>query len=99
MQRLVLHWVCVLALVALPVTGCSDETTAAGGTGVDVTEGQLNLGPRQDNGGGTQTHALLLGGVAIDVIPADMCEGDTDQRGQPRPGGTMCDVGAFEVQP
>jgi hypothetical protein len=25
----------------------------------------------------------------------------TDQRGEPRPetGGTMCDVGAFEVQP
>ena len=35
MGRLVLHWVCVLALVALPVGGCSDETTAAGGTGGD----------------------------------------------------------------
>ncbi len=23
----------------------------------------------------------------------------TDQHGEPRPGGTMCDVGAFEVQP
>lgn len=33
MGRLVLHWVCVCALVALPVGGCSDETTAAGGTG------------------------------------------------------------------
>jgi hypothetical protein len=27
-----------------------------------------------------------------------MCEVDEDQRGEPRPGGAMCDVGAFEVQ-
>ena len=63
---------------------------------VDVTE--LNLGPLQDNGGPTMTHAVLPGSVAIDVIPADMCEVDEDQRGEPRPGGAMCDVGAFEVQ-
>ena len=44
-------------------------------------------------------HPPLPGSVAIDVIPADMCEVNTDQRGEPRPGGTMCDVGAFEVQP
>ena len=59
----------------------------------------LELGPLQDNGGPTQTHALGEGSVAIDVIPADMCEVDEDQRGEPRPGGTMCDVGAFEMQP
>jgi hypothetical protein len=45
------------------------------------------------------THALLPGSVAIDVIPADTCDVDEDQRGEPRPGGAMCDVGAFEVQP
>jgi len=66
---------------------------------VDVTEGQLNLGPLQDNGGPTMTHALLPGSVAIDVIPADMCEVGTDQRGVDRPQGTMCDVGAFELEP
>ncbi len=68
----------------------------------DVTEAQLNLGPLADNGGPTMTHALGLlptPSVAIDVIPVDSCEVDTDQRGDPRPGGTMCDVGAFEVQP
>ena len=63
---------------------------------VDVAEGQLNLGPLQDNGGPTMTHALLPSSVAIDVIPADMCEVDEDQRGEPR--DSMCDVGAFEVQ-
>jgi hypothetical protein len=73
----------------------------------DVTAGQLALGPLQDNGGPTMTHALGAGSVAIDVIPdADCVDAEgapltTDQRGEPRPetGGTMCDVGAFELQP
>ena len=72
---------------------------------VNVKAEQLNLGPLQDNGGPTQTHALGAGSVAIDPIPEAECvdaDGEpltTDQRGEPRPGGTMCDVGAFEVQP
>jgi hypothetical protein len=72
---------------------------------VDVSEAALKLGPLQDNGGPTETHALLPGSVAIDHISPAMCvdaDGQpltTDQRGEPRPGGTMCDVGAFEVQP
>jgi parallel beta-helix repeat protein len=65
---------------------------------VDVSAEDLMLGPLQDNGGATMTHALGAGSVAIDVIPAEMCEVDEDQRGEPRPGGAMCDVGAFEVQ-
>ena len=62
-----------------------------------------SLGPLQDNGGPTMTHALLPGSVAIDQIPAVDCvdaEGEpltTDQRGFQR--DSMCDVGAFEVQP
>jgi hypothetical protein len=74
---------------------------------VDVTAEQLNLGPLQHNGGPTETHALGAGSVAIDQVPADECVDTdgapltTDQRGEPRPetGGSMCDVGAFEVQP
>jgi hypothetical protein len=74
---------------------------------VNITEGQLNLEPLADNGGPTTTHALGAGSVAIDQIPAvDCVDADgapltTDQRGEPRPetGGTMCDVGAFELQP
>ena len=64
---------------------------------VNVTADDLKLGPLQDNGGPTETHALLPGSVAIDVIAADMCEVDEDQRGFPR--DSMCDVGAFELQP
>jgi hypothetical protein len=66
---------------------------------VDVSSSALGLGPLTDNGGPTMTHALLPGSVAIDAIPAPMCEVAEDQRGEPRPAGGMCDVGAFEVQP
>jgi hypothetical protein len=65
---------------------------------VNVSAEDLNLGPPQDNGGPTQTHALGAGSVAIDVIPATMCEVDEDQRGVARPQGDACDVGAFELE-
>jgi hypothetical protein len=65
---------------------------------VNLSAEALALGPLQDNGGPTETHALGAGSVAIDQIPEADCEVDTDQRGEPRPGDSMCDVGAFEVQ-
>jgi hypothetical protein len=70
---------------------------------VNVSADDLKLGPLADNGGPTMTHALLPDSVAINWIPQAMCldaAGDpltTDQRGEPR--DSMCDVGAFEVQP
>ena len=70
---------------------------------VNASAGALALGPLQDNGGPTETHALGAGSVAIDVIAVDACldaDGEPltdDQRGFPR--DSMCDVGAFEVQP
>jgi len=72
---------------------------------VSVPTPLLLLGPLQDNGGPTMTHALLPGSEAIDWIPEAMCidaEGQpltTDQRGQLRPAGPGCDVGSFEAQP
>jgi hypothetical protein len=62
---------------------------------------ELKLGELADNGGPTKTHALEAGSESIDKIPPEDCEVETDQRGEPRPetGGTMCDVGAFELQP
>ena len=56
------------------------------------------LGPLQNNGGPTMTHALLPGSAALDVIPEAECEVDEDQRGVARPQGSACDVGAFERQ-
>ena len=66
---------------------------------VNVSADDLKLGELANNGGPTETHALGEGSVAVDQIPADMCEVDADQRGEPRPAGDGCDVGAFEVQP
>jgi len=80
--------------------GLSDPTDQ-----VNISADVLKLGPLADNGGPTETHALLSGSVAIDQIPAvDCVDADgapltTDQRAEPRPGGTLCDVGAFELQP
>jgi hypothetical protein len=55
----------------------------------------IALGPLADNGGPTQTHALLAGSVAIDAIPCADPPG-TDQRGVVRPQGAQCDIGAYE---
>jgi CSLREA domain-containing protein len=69
----------------------------------DITGRDPRLGSLQDNGGQTQTHALLLGSPAVDAGANDSCP-STDQRGEPRPvdgdhsGTATCDVGAFEVQ-
>ena len=62
----------------------------------------LGLGPLQDNGGPTATHALLPGSDAIDGGAPGGCRDAlgspivTDQRGAPRPFGAACDIGAFE---
>jgi predicted outer membrane repeat protein len=65
------------------------------------------LGPLQDNGGPTQTMALLPGSPAIDEGGNGICDaiyvGGVDQRGWTRPidadldGTVNCDIGAFEV--
>jgi CSLREA domain-containing protein len=61
------------------------------------------LGPLQDNGGPTLTHAALPGSLVIDHGNPSGCsdfQGNpltTDQRGLPRFG--RCDIGAHEWQP
>jgi parallel beta-helix repeat protein len=62
------------------------------------------LGPLANNGGPTQTHALLAGSAAIDKGPNPVASfplNDNDQRGSgfPRVVNGQVDVGAFEVQP
>lgn len=49
-----------------------------------------------NNGGPTQTMALLANSPAINTASATNCPA-TDQRGVARPQGTGCDIGAFEV--
>jgi len=56
------------------------------------------LGPLADNGGPTPTMALLMGSPALDAGDNAACPA-TDQRGLPRPMGSGCDIGAFELAP
>jgi hypothetical protein len=56
------------------------------------------LGPLQDNGGPTQTHALLAGSPALNAGNNAYATA-TDQRGFARIVGGTIDIGAFEVQP
>ena len=53
------------------------------------------LGPLQNNGGPTETHALLPGSPALGVIPRTARCREPDQRGVPR--AVPCDIGAFEA--
>jgi hypothetical protein len=63
--------------------------------------GNLNtdplLGPLQDNGGFTQTMALLPDSPAINAADDGNCP-STDQRGVARPQGSHCDIGAYEAE-
>ena len=64
---------------------------------------ELRLGPLQDNGGPTKTIAPQAGSVAIDAGDPVYCAAEPmynrDQRGEARPQGLGCDVGAVEVKP
>ncbi|MCB0165412.1 MAG: CSLREA domain-containing protein [Anaerolineae bacterium] len=101
---------------------CSGSVTSAGYNLIQNTTGCVisgdlattligvspNLGPLQNNGGDTLTHALLAGSPAIDAGNPAGCTDHaglpltTDQRGFARPvdgdgnGSVICDMGAYE---
>ncbi len=64
----------------------------------DIVNTDPLLGPLQDNGGSTFTHALLPDSPAIDAADA-ASHPLTDQRGVARPQGAGPDIGAYEVVP
>lgn len=94
--------------VATP-SACAGAVTSATVTLFDVTDctvtgttvsGAANLGPLQNNGGPTPTHALQAGSSAIDGVtaPCRDASGNTlvrDQRRRTRPVAG-CDLGAVE---
>ncbi|MEK7217201.1 MAG: CSLREA domain-containing protein, partial [Chloroflexota bacterium] len=102
-------------IVANSLSGgaCSGATASAGhnlasdgscnltGSG-DLPNTNPLLGPLQNNGGSTSTHALLTGSPALDTGSSDCPPPSTDQRGVPRPIDgdgdlvAVCDIGAFE---
>jgi hypothetical protein len=80
------------------VVGCSFPNSTTWGTVLLNT-----IGPLQDNGGPTMTHALLPGSQAINGSSDPFgCVDETgtpisaDQRGGPRVVGPHCDAGAYE---
>lgn len=62
-----------------------------------TADGDPRLGPLQDNGGKSKTHALLSGSAAIDAGNNTSCL-TVDQRGIQRPEGASCDIGSFELE-
>ena len=89
--------------------GATDLTINGNGNQVGTLSNPLDplLGPLADNGGLTQTHALLLGSPAIDAGSDALAAGlPTDQRGvpfvrsfnDPTAPGAGVDIGSFELQ-
>lgn len=97
---------CSGAITSTGYNVSSDGSCNFNGPG-DLNNTDPKLGPLQNNGGPTQTQALLSGSPAIDAGNPNGCTDGlgrllkTDQRGKPRPdkedtGG--CDMGAYERQ-
>jgi hypothetical protein len=65
------------------------------------TYGDPKLAPLADNGGLTDTFALLAGSAAIDAADDTICAAEpvnnTSQNGVTRPHGPHCDIGALEL--
>ena len=80
----------------------SGSTCGFGAAG-DLSGLDPMLGPLQNNGGSTPTHALLAGSPAIDAGSNDCPPPATDQRGAARPADgdgdslVACDIGALEA--
>jgi CSLREA domain-containing protein len=80
----------------------SGATCGFNGPG-DLSNMGPQLGPLANNGGTTNTHALLPGSPAIDAGTNNGCPA-TDQRGVLRPqdgdgdGTAVCDIGAYELK-
>ncbi len=79
------------------MTGISNN---GGGNLVGTAAAPVNpmLGPLANNGGSTETLALLPGSPAIDAGNTELAGGNTDQRGFSRQVGPNVDIGAVEYQ-
>lgn len=93
-------------------SNCTSSAVIDGGNNLDsgntcnftnnaLTNTNPSLGSLGDNGGPTQTMALLSGSPAINVGNATICSNapvsGKDQRGVTRPQGAACDIGAYEA--
>ncbi len=67
-----------------------------GATCTNVLSVDPMLGNLENNGGFTNTHALISGSSALDTAGVNSLCATEDQRGIARPQGAGCDMGAFE---
>ncbi|MCA9940809.1 MAG: hypothetical protein KC418_19360 [Anaerolineales bacterium] len=78
-----------------------DHNTCQFTQGSDKVNTNPLLGQLKDNGGPTETHALLPGSGAINAGSNAACAvppiNNLDQRGVARPQGAACDIGAYEA--
>jgi cysteine-rich repeat protein len=78
--------------------------TVTGASASDLVGADPQLEPLANNGGPTRTHALPDDSAAVDAGDPDGCTDpsgaalDEDQRGDARPAGGRCDIGAVEIQ-
>jgi len=83
-------------------SGCSGFTGTDDQVGTSGSPIDPLLDPVADNGGPTQTMALLSGSLAVNAGNASGCRDqdgvllNTDQRGYVRPAVGACDIGAYE---
>lgn len=99
-------------IISNSISGGDCVVTGAGGIGVNTNNlvedgscsagvsGNPKLGLLSDNGGPTETMALLSGSPAIDAGDDVTCAAapvnNLDQRSVTRPQSTHCDIGAYE---
>jgi hypothetical protein len=81
-------------------SSCADFLTET--TDINNTAAGLDPNGLSNNGGPTETVALLSSSPAVNNIPLSACTDwngnrvTVDQRGVPRPQGSACDIGAYE---
>lgn len=80
---------------AVTFTGRNIADQGCGGASPTLTIADPQLGPLQDNGGGTNSRSPALQSPAVNAASA--CAFPTDQRGQQRPIGAACDLGSVEI--
>ena len=83
-------------------TDCTFNDTIGDQVGTGGSPIDPLLGALADNGGPTQTHALLEGSPAIDAGDCTDIDGNpvtVDQRDVFRPVGPTCDIGSYEAPP